>query len=181
MASADSLCPWHVSFPPPVLKDTYGVRRLPVSVACVVPTTNLEGYQWRPPAPCGRHPPSARAPGVFTFNQLEYIRSDPPSAQPPGACTLQPARIPQKPSAERVATRACPPCSQSEYIRSHPSEAIRRARSHRARSPWNQLEYLRSHPPSIRQARSHPGVFTLQPVRTHQKSSADLQHDPPSA
>ena len=44
MASADSLCPWRVSFPPPILKDTYGVRRLPVTVACVLPATNLEGY-----------------------------------------------------------------------------------------------------------------------------------------
>ena len=66
MASAGSLCPWRVSSPPPILKDTYGVRRLPypwrvsspppflkdtygvrrlpVTVACVLPATNLEGY-----------------------------------------------------------------------------------------------------------------------------------------
>ena len=74
MASADSLCPWRVSSPPPILKDTYGVRRLPypwrvsspppflkdtyavrlkdtygirrlpVTVACIVPATILEGY-----------------------------------------------------------------------------------------------------------------------------------------
>ena len=54
MASADSLRPWRVFFLPPILKDTYGVRRLPVSVACVVPATNLEGYPRRPPTPCVR-------------------------------------------------------------------------------------------------------------------------------
>ena len=53
MASADSLCPWRVSSPPPILKDTYGVRRLPVSGAYIIPT-NLEGYLWHPPTPCVR-------------------------------------------------------------------------------------------------------------------------------